>query len=137
MLRVELPAGLMKQGGPVGSWKLLFVALCLSLHNDGWKRQLGSNWTARQRRFANTKLGCAGSGLEVGFVNECTLLHCFVNASILAKPMDLIWKRDFVKEFRRPCKSVKRCSGAVFSSELLRPPKKLSTIPNPNYPTTR
>ena len=67
------------------------------------------------------KLGCAGSGVEVGFVNECTLLHCFVNASILAKPMDLIWKRDFVKEFRRPCKSVKRCSGAVFSSEA---PKK-------------
>ena len=80
MLRVELPAGLMKQGGPVGSWKLLFVALCLSLHNDGWKRQLGSNWTARQRRFANTNLVVQAVGSK--WVSS-TSVHCHTVLSML------------------------------------------------------
>jgi len=104
------------------------------------EEQLGSNWTERQRRFANTNLVVQAVGSKWVSSTSVHVLHCFVNASILAKPMDLIWKRDFVKEFRRPRKVSARVveKGAVFF--ILEAPKKaIDTypLPNPNYPTTR
>ena len=56
------------------------------------EEQLGSNWTERQRRFANTNLVVQAVGSKWVSSTSVHVLHCFVNASILAKPMDLIWK---------------------------------------------
>ena len=84
---------------------LLFASRCTMMDGRAVRQQLDR----ASASVCKYKLGCAGSGVEVGFVNECTLLHCFANASILAKPMDLIWKRDFVKEFRRRQSQCKSC----------------------------
>jgi len=100
------------------------------------EEQLGSNWTERQRRFANTNLVVQAVGSKWVSSTSVHVLHCFANASILAKPMDLIWKRDFVMRFDAVQKSVQELfeGGSLF----FRSPKKALDIPNnPNYPTTR
>jgi hypothetical protein len=74
------------------------------------EEQLGSNWTERQRRFANTNLVVQAVGSKWVSSTSVHVLHCFVNASILAKPMDLIWKRDFVSDSTSSCKVSEDCS---------------------------